>query len=57
MIDIDYSACSISSRTDYSRAASISFRACSGVATIQERHLFGHAYTVGSICHQFGACI
>ena len=31
---------SISSRSDYSRAASISFRACSGVATIRERHLF-----------------
>ena len=30
----------ISSRGDYSRAASISFRACSGVATIRERRLF-----------------
>ena len=31
---------SISSRGDYSRAASISFRACSGAATIRERRLF-----------------
>ena len=31
---------SISSRGDYSRAASISFRACSGAATIQEWRLF-----------------
>ena len=30
----------ISSRGDYSRAASISFRACSGAATIRERRLF-----------------
>ena len=29
-----------SSRGDYSRAASISFRACSGAATIRERRLF-----------------
>ena len=36
----DQSANSISSRGDYSRAASISFRACSGVATIRERRLF-----------------
>ena len=34
------SANSISSRGDYSRAASISFRACSGAATIRERRLF-----------------
>ena len=34
------SANSISSRNDYSRAASISFRACSGAATIRERRLF-----------------
>ena len=31
---------SISSRGDYSRVASISFRACSGAATIRERRLF-----------------
>ena len=31
---------SISSRGNYSRAASISFHACSGAATIQERRLF-----------------
>ena len=31
---------SISSRGDYSRAASISFRACSSAATIRERRLF-----------------
>ena len=31
---------SISSRGDYSRAVSISFRACSGAATIRERRLF-----------------
>ena len=36
----DQSANSISSRSDYSRAASISFRACSGAATIRERRLF-----------------
>ena len=30
----------ISSRGDYSRAASISFRACSGAATIREQRLF-----------------
>ena len=30
----------MSSRGDYSRAASISFRACSGAATIRERRLF-----------------
>ena len=36
----DQSANSISSRGDYSRAASISFRACSGAATIRERRLF-----------------
>ena len=30
----------ISSRGDYSRAASISFRTCSGAATIRERRLF-----------------
>ena len=36
----DQSANSISSRGDYSRAASISFRACSGAVTIQERRLF-----------------
>ena len=35
-----FSANSISSRGDYSRAASISFRACSGAATIRERRLF-----------------
>ena len=40
MIDIDHSACSISSCGDYSRAASISFRACSGAAIIRERRLF-----------------
>ena len=34
------SANSISSRGDYSRAASTSFRACSGAATIRERRLF-----------------
>ena len=34
------SANSISSRGDYSRAASISFRACSGAATIREQCLF-----------------
>ena len=37
---LDQSANSISSRGDYSRAASISFRACSGAATIRERRLF-----------------
>ena len=31
---------SISSRGDYSRAESISFRACSGAATNRERRLF-----------------
>ena len=36
----DQSANSISSRGDYSRAVSISFRACSGAATIRERRLF-----------------
>ena len=36
----DQSANSISSRGDYSRAASISFRACSGAATIRERRLY-----------------
>ena len=36
----DQSTNSISSRGDYSRAASISFRACSGAATIRERRLF-----------------
>ena len=36
----DQSANSISSRGDYSRAASISFRAYSGAATIRERCLF-----------------
>ena len=36
----DQSANLISSRSDYSRAASISFRACSGAATIRERRLF-----------------
>ena len=36
----DQSANSISSHGDYSRAASISFRACSGAGTIRERHLF-----------------
>ena len=36
----DLSAISISSRGDYSRAASISFRACSGANTIRERRLF-----------------
>ena len=36
----DHSACSISSRGDYSRAASISFCTCSGAATICERRLF-----------------
>ena len=36
----DQSANSISSHGDYSRAASISFRACSGAATIRERRLF-----------------
>ena len=36
----DQSANSISSRGDYSRAASISFRAYSGAATIRERRLF-----------------
>ena len=36
----DQSANSISSRGDYSRAPSISFRACSGAATIRERRLF-----------------
>ena len=35
-----FSANSISSRGDYSRVASISFRTCSGEATIRERHLF-----------------
>ena len=30
----------ISSRGDYSRAASISFHVCSGAATIRERRLF-----------------
>ena len=34
------SANSISSRGDYSRAASILFHACSGAATIRERRLF-----------------
>ena len=34
----------ISSRGDYSRAASISLRACSGAATIRERRLFGHIW-------------
>ena len=38
----DQSANSSSSRGDYSRAVSISFRACSGAATIRERRLFGH---------------
>ena len=36
----DQSANSISSRGDYSRVASVSFRACSGATTIRERHLF-----------------
>ena len=40
MIDIDHSACSISSHGDYSRAASISFRTCSDAATIREQLLF-----------------
>ena len=31
---------SISGHSDYSKAASILFRACSGVATIRERRLF-----------------
>ena len=35
-----YSASSISSCGDYSRAASISFHACSDAATIQEQRLF-----------------
>ena len=35
-----FSANSISSRGDYSSAASISFRACSGVATIRDWHKF-----------------
>ena len=43
----DQSANSISSRGDYSRAASISFRAYSGAATIRERRLFeGGVYSV-----------
>ena len=37
---LDHSTCSISSHGDYSRAASISFRVCSGVATIREWRLF-----------------
>ena len=36
----DQSANSISSRGDYSRAASISFSASPGAATIRERRLF-----------------
>ena len=44
---------SISSRGDYSRAASISFRACSGAATIRERRLFeSGVYSV-----MYGICI
>ena len=38
----DHSACSISSHCECSRAASISFRTCSGAATIREWCLFGH---------------
>ena len=39
-ISVYQSANSISSRSDYSRAASISFRACSGAAAIRKRRLF-----------------
>ena len=42
------SANSISSHGNYSRAASISFRACSGVATIRERRLFEREASIWS---------
>ena len=46
---------SISSHCDYSRAASISFRACSGAATIRERRLFESG--VYSVIYGIYACM